>query len=250
MQHSDNITLRCVALRCIFYSCFVFLHPPQTIFRVYIESLWYPGRHLNLINLQQNMKLGNLNGSERDELTLADADAAAPASSPAAGANPSGQKVLDGSGLSVPDVMEAPRFITARHVAAVFERSGFDPRRGQEVFRILCGAAAKLKGEEDDSYRKSYKDLKEAVGEAGPPQPDSPAESSGQMKGSEPMPNAALVAALRGSELLETRPSMDTSADGSSSAPAGATVGSAPASGQSGSSSLSNMKMDIKDFIR
>ena len=56
-------------------------------------------------------------------------------------------RVLDSSGsASGMDVVEPPRYITNRHVAAVFERLGFDPVRGQRAFQLLCDAVARTKG--------------------------------------------------------------------------------------------------------
>ncbi len=43
------------------------------------------------------------------------------------------------------DVVEPPKFITARHVTAVFEKLGYDGDAGQKVFNILCEALARVK---------------------------------------------------------------------------------------------------------
>ncbi len=41
--------------RCFVSSHFVFVYAQQIAFRVYTESLWYPGRQFNLINAKQNI---------------------------------------------------------------------------------------------------------------------------------------------------------------------------------------------------
>lgn len=45
------------------------------------------------------------------------------------------------------DVVEPPKFITARHVAGIFEKLGFDASCGQKVFGVLCEAVARTEGE-------------------------------------------------------------------------------------------------------
>ena len=41
--------------------------------------------------------------------------------------------------------MEPPKHITARHVAAVFEKRGYDPAAGTKVFGVLLELLAKDK---------------------------------------------------------------------------------------------------------
>jgi len=42
------------------------------------------------------------------------------------------------------DVVEPPKFITARHVSAVFEKLGYDPLNGQKAFDTLCNILERL----------------------------------------------------------------------------------------------------------
>ena len=56
-------------------------------------------------------------------------------------------KVLEGSNGLPKDVVEPPKFITGRHVAAIFEKLGFDSSCGQKVFSVLCEAVARAEGE-------------------------------------------------------------------------------------------------------
>lgn len=43
------------------------------------------------------------------------------------------------------DFVEPPKFITGKHVAAVFERLGFEPLAGIKLFGALCEALARRK---------------------------------------------------------------------------------------------------------
>ena len=49
-------------------------------------------------------------------------------------------KALEGSNGLPKDVVEPPKFITGKHVAAIFEKLGFDSSCGQKVFGVLCEA--------------------------------------------------------------------------------------------------------------
>lgn len=44
-------------------------------------------------------------------------------------------------------MVEPPKFITARHVAGIFEKLGFDASCGQKVFGVLCEAVTRSEGE-------------------------------------------------------------------------------------------------------
>lgn len=82
----------------------------RAMFRVYSEAIWYPGRNLNFANYHRSPK--KLSGSSsRDVLS-------------------------DGSDSSY-DIIEPPKFITARHVGEVFAKLGLKPSAGQEVFKAL-----------------------------------------------------------------------------------------------------------------
>lgn len=82
----------------------------RAMFRVYSEAIWYPGRNLNFANYHRSPK--KLSGSSsRDVLS-------------------------DGSDSSY-DIIDPPKFITARHVGEVFGKLGLNPVAGQEVFKAL-----------------------------------------------------------------------------------------------------------------
>lgn len=82
------------------------------------------------------------------------------------------------------DVVEPPRYITARHVSAVFERIGYDAAGGAKLFNILCEALAK----------RGQLGVGAGMGHKG----DDPLDTlrTDSQEGSSSMPNAALVAAF------------------------------------------------------
>lgn len=83
----------------------------KVVFRLYVESVWYPGRQLNIINLQLQ------------------------ANRTSAGKSSGGSSVLpDANRDKGTTIMEPPKFISGKHVAAVFERVGLDPEGGIQVY--------------------------------------------------------------------------------------------------------------------
>lgn len=88
----------------------------RVVFRLYVESVWYPGRQLNIINLQLQTNRGS-------------------------GGKGGGTSILpDANREKGSTIMEPPKYITGKHVAAVFERVGLDPEGGVKVFKALCEA--------------------------------------------------------------------------------------------------------------
>jgi serine/threonine protein kinase len=102
----------------------------KVVFRIYAESIWYPGRQLNLRSLmsQANMKGNNDNVGSM---------------------TPGGSKVLTNDNM-LPSVVEPPKFITARHIAAVFEKLGYEPALGQKAFTILCEGLSRIKTDHNE----------------------------------------------------------------------------------------------------
>jgi len=90
----------------------------KAIFRLYAEAIWYPGRQLNYLNLQ-----AAVNSQQ---------------SSPVKPSQESKERTR---------VVEPPKFITGRHVAAVFEKMGYEPSGGMKCFTILCKALEKSKSD-------------------------------------------------------------------------------------------------------
>ncbi len=79
----------------------------------------------------------------------------------------SGGRVLTGETV-VPSVVEPPKFITGRHVAAIFEKLGFDPAAGQKAFNILCEALSRIKTENKDDPPQSFFDESDSSPEKRP----------------------------------------------------------------------------------
>ena len=99
----------------------------RIVFRVYSESIWYPGRQLNLVRYYQQ------------QTTPKKASA--------------GNKVLDEAPPA--DVVEPPKFITPRHVAEVFAKLGYCPEDGKAVFSALCETLARVSEHERSPSRES-----------------------------------------------------------------------------------------------
>lgn len=93
----------------------------RAVFRIYTESIWYPGRQLNMISIKNNLsspKPPTVSGSAIIDTTDNDRNS---------------------------DFIEPPKFITGKHVAAVFERLGYDSLAGYKLFAALCEAQARRK---------------------------------------------------------------------------------------------------------
>lgn len=67
-------------------------------------------------------------------------------------------KVLEGSNGLPKDVVEPPKFITGKHVAAIFEKLGFDSSCGQKVFGVLCEALTRA-GDVGDALIEGDEDM-------------------------------------------------------------------------------------------
>ena len=126
----------------------------RVVFRVYCESVWYPGRQLNLVHYYQQQ-------TNR---------ASTPKKSQAASG---GHRILDECSPS--DVIEPPRFITSRHVAEVFGKLGLDPDDGRSVFAVLCETMDRLNakqrspsGESDASSDMDAESVSVSVSSASP----------------------------------------------------------------------------------
>jgi calcium/calmodulin-dependent protein kinase I len=86
----------------------------KAVFRMYTESLWYPGRQLNLASYNRSPRKTK---------------------SPQSG----NTAILDNSdeNNSFNDVVEPPKFITGRHVGEVFSKIGYKAETGKRIFTIL-----------------------------------------------------------------------------------------------------------------
>jgi len=133
-------------------------HFVKMVFRLYSEVLWYPGRQLNIMNMLQGSSTGATSATAAASASTAPTEGSSPAPPPP----PSNKfssifsglkkdkeepkvldykyKVLEGSNGLPKDVVEPPKFITGKHVAAIFEKLGFDASCGQKVFNVLVEA--------------------------------------------------------------------------------------------------------------
>jgi hypothetical protein len=71
--------------------------------------------------------------------------------------------VLEGSNGLPKDVVEPPKFITGKHVSAIFEKLGFDASCGQKVFGVLCEALTRA-GEVGDALIEGDEDMADEDG--------------------------------------------------------------------------------------
>jgi hypothetical protein len=101
----------------------------RAIFKQYQHSLWYPGRPENFAAAAQTIQ---------HSVCATTGTAPTGAGAAAAAAVKSADSFI---------TTEPPEYITAKHVSAVFERYGFNPRSGHKVFNLLCDVLAKLKSE-------------------------------------------------------------------------------------------------------
>lgn len=188
----------------------------RVVFRVYSESIWYPGRQLNLVNYYQQQ------------------------STPKKKSISGGTRILDDATLD--DVIEPPKFITARHVAEVFTKLGYDAEDSKSIFNVLCESMNRIRDSERSPSRGS--DDGESTDEgasplAAPSQsiPDhnvqqqssiAPQVSQSDEKASPPSTPTSKISASTSSSALSPQ---------SAQVPSSTTKGLAPA------------KMDVADFI-
>lgn len=135
----------------------------KAIFRLYAESIWYPGRQLNYLNLQAAVN--------------------AQQSTPSKSNSP--RKSTPDNNKERTRVVEPPKFITGRHVAAVFEKMGYEPSGGMKCFTILMRALEKNKND-----RISECDERDTFS------PNTRNPSTDRLSNSTQGPNASLAAAL------------------------------------------------------
>ena len=145
----------------------------------------------------------------------------------------------------LPTVVEPPKFITARHVAAVFEKLGFEPSAGQKAFTILCEALTRIKTENKDKIDEADEDNHQYSHYHG----DSPP----------PPPNAALARAFEDMDEGETprkvgqygTPEVSSNkhvaTNTANTSSSNNTNGTNPADKASNNT---NAKMDLHDFVR
>ena len=92
----------------------------KALFRYYQEAVWYRGRKANLGRaLETHKRRSNVDISSRDK-------------------EKEKLDVESGKSVTMNDFVPPPKFITAKHVGAVFQNFGFEFGHGIQVFNILC----------------------------------------------------------------------------------------------------------------
>jgi serine/threonine protein kinase len=128
----------------------------RIIFRMYTESLWYFGQKLNYRHAMQQwhnqakeyqqQQQQQQQHSQQTEQQMQDDNNASHQDSVA---EVKSVTVEDGSGgsksLVSRTVVNPPRYITAKHVSAIFEQLGYDPEAGAKVFDVLCEALQRIR---------------------------------------------------------------------------------------------------------
>jgi serine/threonine protein kinase len=127
----------------------------QAVFRIYTEALWYPGRNLNFLNHLQHINFKGANSSvaatvQRLPSVLLGGGNNAPSpyedelpSSVSAKETPTRRK-SKGEERNL-DVIEPPKFITSKNVAAVFEKFGYQSKYAETVFNVLCETLQRIR---------------------------------------------------------------------------------------------------------
>jgi serine/threonine protein kinase len=131
----------------------IYLH---AIFRIYTESLWYPGKNINYLNHLQHINFRGANSSVAATVQhhlpsiLGGSSNKPPHPSAMDGldspAGVSNKKRLSKSAEEKSlDVIEPPKYITAKNVAAVFEKFGYQPKYADTVFSVLCETLQRIR---------------------------------------------------------------------------------------------------------
>jgi len=91
----------------------------RAVFRMYQESVWYPGQKMNQFQMKRGESTNR--GSSRLDSEEIRGIMAQPTSNKLGG-----------------DVVEPPKFITAKHITAVFGKCGHSSTDGTKIFEALC----------------------------------------------------------------------------------------------------------------
>ena len=168
-------------------------------------------------------------------------------------------------------MVEPPKFITARHVAAVFEKMGYDPAAGTKVFGLLLELLTKDKArqqEEEQDEELLQEGIAASLAEAesaaiatGTSPPRGAAGMDGGIAGSSSDRDRAMSAEEEAADLQQARQSESASRDSFFNTPLyarkprssfTATLPFASTTPASSSSNYSgaNAKIDVADFVR
>jgi hypothetical protein len=203
----------------------------KVIFRVYVEAVWYPGRQVNLVNhLKYAPTRVNLTAQESESEERSNSSTR----------NINSNKLMNNH----LDVVEPPKHITARHVAAIFARYGYLSSDGSQVFSVLHAALTKKKGLDLKDYLEDGEDRNHSVGDDCSSDTSSTRSSTKRRSSArEGSSTAELISSMKTTTLSGSE-SATTALDG---------VGSGASGGSKGKEAevvSSNAKMDIEDFCQ
>mmetsp|Transcript_25523 Transcript_25523/g.37678 ORF Transcript_25523/g.37678 Transcript_25523/m.37678 type:complete len:829 (+) Transcript_25523:68-2554(+) len=188
----------------------------KAVFRAYTEAVWYPGRHFNQMKM---IRGGGTKGQIMKSILT--------------------ENTQD---TKSSDVVEPPKFITARNVSAVFERLGYSPEVGTKIFNALCAALARRRAQNSGTRTVS------STAESPPPPPSPSSSTSGQSDTNTPKKpgrNAALSALVSGN-----KPNTSSSPSPASPAPVPTQENTqADTTASTDSEGIKISKMDVNDFI-
>eukprot|EP01031_Cornospumella_fuschlensis_P025003 gene25003-30203_t len=111
----------------------------KLVFRIYIESVWYPGRHINFLNF--TTKKGG--GRER---TMSDGGGGS-----SGGNTPSSSAVIKEQGEDLYpsiDRVEPPKYLNAKHLASIFDKLGYRTDSCPALIDVLCEIARREREKE------------------------------------------------------------------------------------------------------
>jgi serine/threonine protein kinase len=141
----------------------------SAVFRIYTEALWYPGRNVNYLNTIQRINFKGSNSSVAATISqhLSTIPSMLGRGTSFVGESPQISPPPTENGISPPgksdgiaatgsrppsrsmddkyDVVEPPKFITAKNVAAVFEKFGYNPKHAETVFNVLCETLQRIR---------------------------------------------------------------------------------------------------------
>jgi hypothetical protein len=127
----------------------------QALFRVYTEALWYPGRNINYINTIQHINFKGAANSSSSALgflgagsqmsTVVNLPDGAPVNPDILANSTKVQPNINHNADEKFDVIEPPKYITSKHVAAIFEKFGYDAHNGVIVFDVLCETLQRIR---------------------------------------------------------------------------------------------------------
>ncbi len=185
----------------------------------------------------------------------------AASSNTATGNTSAGSKVIQEDTNIHSDVVEPPKFITGRHVGAIFEKLGLDPTGGMQIMAALCEAVAKWKKQHNQDSSDS-EGRNSNVSATIPEEDESSDEPTGldtRTSFSQNQPNAALAAAF-GKISVTNQPNttanttapaaVDTAAPSSTTSTAPGSPSRDGSGSSNGTNNYSQYKMDVNDFIR